>query len=163
MRTPIALAFMLLSGAGFAPAAFSQQSALAKVQACAAVAGDTARLACYDAAVSALKSAEPAAPSAVAAAPAATVSIAPRPSTIVPPKKPDTPDSMTLGVTAISTGADGKLRFTLSNGEVWRQTDTIKLKNLGKGPWTAEVRKAALGSYMLKVDDKPPVRALRIE
>jgi hypothetical protein len=70
---------------------------------------------------------------------------------------------MTLGITAITAGADGKLRFTLANGEVWRQTDSVQLKNLGKGPWTAELRKAALGSFMLKVDNKPPVRALRVE
>src|SRR5690606_33145716 len=29
----------------------------------------------------------------------------------------------------------GNLRFTMENGQVWRQTDQITLPGVGKGPW----------------------------
>ncbi len=153
MRTPIALAFMLLSGA-----AFAQQSPVDKVKACAGVKDDAARLKCYDAAVPGLQS-DIQVPVLKAPDPVA----APKPPSTNTIIAPETPDSITLTATSIQPGADGKLRFILSNGEIWRQTDSIQLRNLGKGPWTAEVRKAALGSFMLKIDNKPPVRARRVE
>jgi hypothetical protein len=59
------------------------------------------------------------------------------------------PDHVSLAVTAVSEGAGGKLRLTMENGQVWRQVDTTRLRNVGQGPWTAEIRKAALGSFML--------------
>jgi hypothetical protein len=153
MRTPIALAFMLLSGA-----AFAQQGPVDKVKACAGVKDDAARLKCYDTAVPGLQS-DIQVPVLKVPDPVAAQK-PPSTSTII---APETPDSITLTATSIQPGADGKLRFILSNGEIWRQTDSIQLRNLGKGPWKAEVRKAALGSFMLKVDNKPPVRARRVE
>jgi hypothetical protein len=65
-------------------------------------------------------------------------------------------------VKAIDTGRDGKYRFTMENGQVWKQLDTVKLRNIGNGPWTAEVRKAALGSYLLTIDKQPAVRVERV-
>ncbi len=67
-----------------------------------------------------------------------------------------------LAIKQINKGADGKLVFVMENGQVWRQTDTIKLAGLGKGPWEAEVRKAMLGSFMLKVDGRTAVRVKRV-
>jgi hypothetical protein len=145
MRAMAIPVFMLASGAAANLPANAQEAPLASVQACAAIAGDALRLACFDAAVAALK-------------PAAPVEPAKSPS-IVPD---ETPDQIALAVTAIEEGRDGKLRFTLANGEVWRQTDSIALKNVGKGPWQAELRKAALGSYMLKVGNKSAVRVTRV-
>ena len=160
MRTSIALPFMLLSGMLLSGAAFAQQGPVDKVKACAGVKDDAARLKCYDTAVPGLQS-DIQVP--VFRFPDPDPVAAPKPpstSTIIPA---ETPDSITLAVTKIAPGADGKLRFTLSNGEVWRQTDSIQLKNLGNGPWKAEVRKAAMGSFMLKVGNKPAVRARRVE
>lgn len=167
MRTPIAAAFMLLSAAVLAPAAQAQETFADKVKACSAIKDDAARLKCFDTVMQILRVEPDAADTRMttAKAPAApsTASIAPKPATIIPAAKPETPDSITLDVTAITTGADGKLRFTLSNGETWRQTDSTSLKNLGKGPWKAEIKKAAMGSYMLKVNNKTPVRARPVE
>ncbi len=72
-------------------------------------------------------------------------------------------DSVSLALARIETGGDGKLRFITETGQIWRQTDGIKLANLGKGPWTAEIKKTALGGFMLKIGEKTPVRVKRVE
>lgn len=164
MRVAVIVAFMLLSGAALSVEASAQGAPIDKVRACASVTEDAARLRCFDAAVAGLKAAGPVAapveapverkivkaPEAAASPPASARSLVPVPT--------ETPDRISIGVTAIDTGADGKLRFTLTNGETWRQTDTTTLKSLGKGPWEGELRKAALGSYTLKIGVKAPVR-----
>ena len=63
----------------------------------------------------------------------------------------------------MSEGAGGKLRLTMENGQVWRQVDTTRLRNVGQGPWTAEIKKAALGSFMLTLNDGRPVRVERVK
>jgi hypothetical protein len=147
---------MLLSGAILVPVALAQDASLDKVKACAGVPDDAARLKCFDGAVEALKTIAPAG-RAIAKAPGAA---APAANSIVPAQ---TLDRISVGVSAIGIGPDGKLRFTLSNGEDWRQTDSTSLKNLGKGPWEAELRKAALGSYMLRIGNKAAVRVTQVK
>ena len=70
-------------------------------------------------------------------------------------------DRASYGVKAITIGVDGKARFNLENGQIWKQVDTTKLRNLGDGPWTAEIRKAAMGSYLLTLGNKSV--AVRVE
>jgi hypothetical protein len=77
-------------------------------------------------------------------------------------KKDTEVDKVNFGVKAISTTSDGKYRFTLENGQIWKQLDTTKLRNLGSGPWKAEIRKASLGSYLLTVDKQAAVRVERV-
>ncbi|HEV7693564.1 MAG TPA: hypothetical protein VGO52_22205 [Hyphomonadaceae bacterium] len=153
MRAFILASFMLVSGT-----AWAQGASIDKVKSCTAVKEDAARLQCFDAAVAALQPSAPEARKIVKAPEPAATSTA-----SLVPKKTETPDRITVSVTAISPGADGKLRFALSNGETWRQTDSIAPKNLGKGPWEAELRKAALGSYMLKIGNKTPVRVALVQ
>ena len=183
MRVLYAVPFILASGAVFAPCAAAQEAPLAKVFACADIADTTARLACYDSAVASLKQAETGGDLAVVSraqiqqaekeafglATTPTISALAEtaaasgttPSAPTPKAKPL--DSVVLAVKQIGKGADGKMLFVMENGQVWRQTDTIKLAGLGKGPWEAEVRKAALGSFMLKIDGRVAVRAKRVE
>jgi hypothetical protein len=71
-------------------------------------------------------------------------------------------DKVSFAVKTIATGGDGKYRFTLENGQIWKQLDTVKLRNLGGGPWKAEIRKAALGSYLLTMDKQAAVRVERV-
>jgi hypothetical protein len=156
MRVAITVAFMLVSGAVLCSAAGAQESQVDKVKACASVQEDAARLKCFDAAVEAMKTTTPAGRT-IVKVPGPDVST----TSIVPKEK--TPDRITVSVTAIDTGADGKLHFTLSNGETWRQTDSPPLKNLGKGPWEAELRKAAMGSYMLRIGNKAAVRVAQVK
>lgn len=153
MRVVASVAFMLLSGA-----AAAQGAPVDKMKACVSVKEDAARLRCFDAAVAGVQApaaAEPVERKIVKAPDAAASS-----KSLVPT---ETPDRISIGVTAIEQGPDGKARFTLSNGETWRQTDATALKNLGKGPWEGELRKAALGSYMLKVGNKAPVRVTQVK
>jgi hypothetical protein len=72
-------------------------------------------------------------------------------------------DRVTLAVKTAERRPNGTYRFTMENGQVWEQTDTYDLGRTLKGPFTAEVRKAAIGSFMLKVGDRPAVRAKRIK
>ena len=71
-------------------------------------------------------------------------------------------ERVTLGVKAIATGADGKARFMMENGQIWKQVDTTRLRNVGDGPWTVEIRKAAFGSFLLTLGKSPAVRVERM-
>jgi hypothetical protein len=165
MRVAAIVAFMLVSGAVFASQAEAQDANAMKVLECLEIKDSATRLACFDVRTPLLKPGpQPAAkglgivtrapaPATAPAAPAGTASIVPT----------QTLDRISVGVSAIGIGPDGKLRFTLSNGETWRQTDSTALKNLGKGPWEAELRKAALGSYMLRIGNKAAVRVAQVK
>jgi hypothetical protein len=74
-------------------------------------------------------------------------------------------DNVELPIRRIATRPDGKnKRFYLENGQVWRQIDGRRLRVRGDGPFTAHIRRAALGSYLLQIDgDGPAVRVKREE
>jgi hypothetical protein len=173
MRLAVLLAFMFVAPAALAPAALAQEP-LAKVYACADITDGAKRLECYDTAVAGLKKdvaggdvavvtkqqikeAEVKAfgsnkPASVTTAVAAAQG-----------KKVDAPDTMSFKVTNIIEARDGKLHFVMDNGQVWRQTEADKINGLGKGPWTAEVKKGPMGNYMLKLDGKTAVRVKRAD
>jgi hypothetical protein len=159
--------------------AVAQEAPLGQVYACTGIADGAQRLACFDAAVAGLKQAETSggltvvnreqiekaetetfglpAPSLSALAESARAR--PTPTT----EKPKALDRVTFPVKSVTKGPDGKYRFTMENGQQWRQTDSISLPALGNGPWEAEIRKAAVGSYMLKLGDRTAVRVKRME
>jgi hypothetical protein len=181
MRVLCVVPLVLLS----APAV-AQEAPLAKIYACSDVADGVQRLACFDAAVAGLKQAETsggvavvsraqiekaqkeafglATPSITALAESAAASAPVKPtSAATPVEKPKPLDNVVLAVKQIEKGADGKMRFIMENGQIWRQTDTMQLSGLGKGPWEVEVRKAALGGFMMKVDGRTAIRVKRVE
>jgi hypothetical protein len=178
----------------FAAPALAQEAPLQRVYGCSAITTAQERLACFDAAVAALRQAEaggdvsvvsrqqvervdrenfglaqrpsvgqsvaraaapPTPPAASAPAPAAS---APAPA----PRPPAAPDNVTLKVTSIAQANDRTLTFTMENGQIWRQTDDIRLGRLGDGPWTARIRRAALGTFFLNLDDRTAVRVRRV-
>ena len=183
MRVHVLVCLIALTAAP----ALAQEAPLTRVYACTDVVDATARLACFDAAVAGLKQQQaggdlavvsrqqvqkvekeafglsvPSASELVASAGPASAA----PAGVTAPARSEKArplDRVSLGVKSVSKGADGKAVITMDNGQVWKQTDTTKLKIQGKGPWTAEVRKAALGSYMLSVDDRPSIRVKRVE
>jgi hypothetical protein len=167
MRWFCVVPFMLLS----APA-FAQQGLPAQVYACANVEDAGQRHACFDALVPELRKAGGMPPA--AKAPQAASGSAPADSPLTAPVlsaseasgantgKEKEIDSISLPVKAIDAARDGRYRFTMDNGQVWRQVDTVKLRNLGAGPWTAEIRKAAFGSYLLTVNKQAAVRVERV-
>jgi hypothetical protein len=69
---------------------------------------------------------------------------------------------VSLPVKSISTGGDGKYRFVMENGQIWKQIDVEKLRNIGSGPWTAEIKKASMGSFMLSLGGSRTVRVERV-
>ncbi|MBI1339230.1 hypothetical protein GC169_03315 [bacterium] len=102
--------------------------------------------------------AAPAAPA--ASAPAGESAAAARPE---PAPQPERLDRVTLNVAKIFTDRAGKLVITMENGQVWRQVDSERVRRLGKGPWVAQIRRAALGSYLLNLDDRAAIRVRREE
>ena len=171
MRWFCVVPFMLLSGP-----AFAQQGLPTQVYACANIEDAGQRHSCFDALVPELKKAGGAAPAAKApqTTSGATSQPAPAASPLTAPvlsateareakaQKEAEIDKVSFAVKTIATGNDGKYRFTLENGQIWKQLDTVKLRNIGDGPWKAEIRKAALGSYLLTVDNKAAVRVERV-
>lgn len=125
--------------------AFAQTGVQDKLKDCARIADGAQRLACFDALTLGLK-------------PGDDVSFGAAPAT-----KPVEPDRVSLAVSVLDKGADGKLRFTMENGQVWRQVDTTKLPNTSKGPWTAEIRKAAMGTFLLSLNHGRVVRVERVK
>jgi hypothetical protein len=161
-----------LSGAGEARA---QQSMTDKLYACIGMTDAQARLACYDAAVGELKQAQSQGDVAVvsradvqqarkdsfgfSAPPQASVTAA----ITAPAAAEPEIDNVKVTITGATKRADGKYRFTLDNGQVWDQTDTVKLRLLPDAPFAGEIRKAALGSFFLKPADKTAVRVKRVK
>lgn len=164
MRVFIILASVAVLPVGIATA---QEAGLGKVYACAAIADSNARLACFDSAVAGIRQAQAAGDIKVvtreqaaegakqafglsaSAAGAAAVQI-------------ETPDRVSVSLTAIDKRADGKSRFTTSDGQVWDQIGVEKVvrKTL---PIEAEIRSAALGSFMMKIDGGAPIRVRRVK
>lgn len=183
MRFAACLAIVLLA----APA-FAQEPPLTKVYACADVADGAARLACFDSAVAGLKQAQASGGVAVVSraqiekaekeafglptpsltelarstAPAAPP-VANSTAAATAPAPPQPLDSITLTITALKQLPNGAYRFTMDNGQVWQQIDTYDLGRLTKTPMTAEIRKASIGSFMLKAGGRTAVRVRRIE
>ena len=172
--------FAIIAGLTLVALPAFAQGALDKVYACAGITESAQRLACYDSAVAGLKQAESTGGVAVVnreqiekaekeafglATPTLSALAESARSTAgaASSKKPKALERVSFPVKSVTTGPDGKYRFVMENGQEWRQTDTIRLPAIGKGPWQAEIRKAAIGSYMLKLDDRTAVRVKRAE
>lgn len=158
---------------------FAQEAPLAKVYACAGIGGAEARLACFDAAVAGLKQAEAAGsvtvvtPEQAAAAAkesfgfasgsaaARNAQVAAAPASTPPP--PEQPDLLTVTVVKAVKGADSRYRFTLENGQVWEQVETETVQGVNALPASAEISKAAMGSFRMKIDGKRAVRVRRVK
>ena len=157
-------------------AAFAQGSTLDKVYACTGVAKAEERLACFDAAVASFKQAQTKgdvqvvtreqsvaaekqafglrAPEAAASAKAAVG---------VAPATPAPIENVVLQLTAATKRADGKYRFTMSDGQVWEQIDSDNVQGLNKLPASAEFKTASLGSFMMKIGGERAIRVRRVK
>jgi hypothetical protein len=151
------------------------------LQACAAIADATARLACYDklaGAAPAANTAAPAPPAASAANPAAPPSTMPAapgaPSTTTPPVAPKesfglyavehpalaTAQSLQDTVVAVGASQSGRMTVTLGGGGLWEVLD-------GGDPLLAAgdaitIRRAAFGSYLMETPSKRMHRVHRL-
>src|SRR5690606_30656037 len=59
-------------------------------------------------------------------------------------------------------GPDGKWLVELEGGAAWQQTDAAFLSKRPKAGSKAEIRKAPVGGFFLKLDGQPAVRAKRV-
>lgn len=169
-------ASIVLAGAALAlicAPASAQDISTEDVYACAEIAEDMARLACYDEAVGRLEAAETAGEIAtVTRAEVEAVqrdsfgfSIPSLPSIALPRLgggggEEDEIERLTVPVAAIERNAYDKAIITLENGQVWRQTDSGMFSI--RGIEEAEIRRAALGSFMMKLDGGRSFRVERV-
>ncbi len=72
-------------------------------------------------------------------------------------------NAITATVKQASTDSLGHWIIVLDDGAVWRQTDNEVLSPRPRAGSKVEIRRAALGSYMMKLDKLRPVRAKRVE
>lgn len=134
------------------------------LMACSAVTPDLDRLACFDRAVARLGVAEQS--GAVIIMPRARVDETRR--ALFGFTIPSLPDMMSGGpaldaveTTLVSASRSDGWVFRLADGSVWRQVDTTALNFRPREGLPVRIRRAAVGSYMLKVGDSPAVRARR--
>jgi hypothetical protein len=136
--------------------AASAAEPLDQVYACAAISESAARLACYDAAVGKLKSAEQSGDLAVVDSEKVRqvqkesfgFRLPSLPKLVLPKFGGGEPESVTAKLERLRTNSEYKAVFYLENGQVWRQIDTNTTTRIKPGQ-IATVRKAALGSFML--------------
>ncbi len=144
---------------------------------CAAIADDTARLACYDKAVADLQTAESAGK--VRTVDVATIEKLERESfgfslpslsqvfgRSEDAEKPLTQevDEVTLPIASISVNrVTRKAQITLENGQVWEQIDSeeISRSKIRKAK-EATIRKAALGSFLMTIGGGTGIRVRRV-
>lgn len=174
LRGPYPSLALLATVLAFAPSVHAQQAAapaqpkaLAEIYACAQIAEDPARLACFDAAVGALKSAQ--ASGEFAAVDAAGVrriereafgfSLPSLPRLGLPGfskgedggRAPEQTSEVELVIDRVSR-IDGREAFIMANGQIWSHIDSNTNRKARPGA-KVTIRRAAMGSYLMRVED----------
>jgi hypothetical protein len=75
-------------------------------------------------------------------------------------REPDIIQEITAVIREVGRDASGKLVLVLDNGQRWIQTDTVG----GRSPRAGQnirIRRAALGSFMASIEDRPGFRVRR--
>ena len=143
--------------------ALAQGALQGKLIGCANITDAAQRHACFDALVPELKQISEAqfgAPEVKQSALTAPVGAVAAASAAKPAAEPD---KVTLQISSVSRAADGLVTFTMENGQVWTQTENKQLGSYNKGPWTAEIRKAMGGSFLMQVNGGGSIRVKRIK
>ncbi|NBW07477.1 MAG: hypothetical protein EBR82_05575 [Caulobacteraceae bacterium] len=169
------LIFGVACMAAFATAASAQQppasgrpELLSRLVACRAVTAPEARLACYDAAASALDSAER--QGEVVVVDRAQVTAARRqlfgfelPSITLfeTGPAPERIDSVETTLTRAVMAGEGKWTFVLADGSTWRQIDSERVNFQNEAGQSVRVRRATLGSYLMTIGRSRAVRVRR--
>ncbi|MEE9281262.1 MAG: hypothetical protein V3V67_13910 [Myxococcota bacterium] len=114
------------------------------LQRCAQISADAERLACYDELSARVASEPPSSPE-------------PEPTReerfgLEPAPLPDAASEIISELVSTRTNAQGKLVFSLGNGQVWRQTDYARLIVKKSETRRVIISKTAIGSYWLKLE-----------
>ena len=145
------------------------------IYACAEISDNVERLACFDETVGTFQAAEKAGE--VTTISRAEVeelekesfgfSIPSLPKNVLPKfgnSDKDQVEKVEFAVTKIQRVQNDKLRVTLENGQIWQQTDDRRITYSRKlGVESAEIKRAALGSFKMKLDGGRAFRARRIQ
>ena len=170
--------FCIIVSSLLVPIAYAQDDQPISTQAiyaCSEIADDATRLACYDETVGRFEAAE-------AAGEVTTISKSeveeikkdafgfslPSIPKIVMPRfgqgDGQEIEVVTYGVSEVSRLPRKNLRVVLENGQIWEQTDTIRISySKRNGVEFAEIKRAALGSFKMKLDNGRSFRAKRIK
>jgi hypothetical protein len=166
----LALAILATAAPAFAkgpPAVEGRPAALKAVVDCRAIGDPSARLACYDDAVGKLDTAESTGQVVVLDREAAKnvkrqafgFSI-PSINLFSKGEKEEEVNRLSDTIKSVRERADHRWVFELQGGGVWRQIDTTAFIDDPKEGDSVEIRRASMGSYMLKVGGKQP--AIRV-
>lgn len=175
-QTACTLALGLFVTIAFGTAVQAQQSAretrpelLTRLIDCRTVVEAAPRLDCYDAAASALDSAEKQGDVVIidrqqvgeARRQLFGFQLPAMPDLFQRGDQPDAINSIESSLARAGRYAEGKWTFTLADGSIWRQIDseTVRFQNRPGQP--VRVRRAALGSYLLTVENSRAVRVRR--
>jgi hypothetical protein len=169
LTTPLVTAAVLALAAGAALAADPGLPAgIKRLLDCRKVAGDPARLACYDAAVDELTGqidkGEVVAVDKQQAREVRRQAFGfrmPSISLFERGEKPEEIDRLAATVATAYQLGDGKWVLELEDGAVWRQVDAEKLTKYPKKGSKVEIRKASMGTYFINVEGQHAIRAQR--
>jgi len=165
----LAAAIALAAAPAFA-AEPAEPAVIAALKACRAITTDAERLACYDKAAQSVTKAQETGE--VIIIDKQTARAARRqafglelPTLSILDKGADKAETEKLQSVVKSARVDAEQRLvvTLEDGAVWRQIDDTMLGKPPKAGDTIEVRKAAMGSYMMKIGSQPAIRVRRME
>jgi len=165
----LAAAIALAAAPAFA-AEPAEPAVIAALKACRAITTDAERLACYDEAAQSVTKAQETGE--VIIIDKQTARAARRqafglelPTLSILDKGADKAETEKLQsmVKSARVDAEQRLVVTLEDGAVWRQIDDTMLGKPPKAGDTIEVRKAAMGSYMMKIGSQPAIRVRRME
>ena len=171
-RLKLAGAASLLTLALASPslAAPSRTAVLQSVIDCRTKADPAQRLACYDSAVASLDVAEQKGDVVVvdreqarAARKQAFGFTLPSLSLFDRGEKPENLDQVSVAVKRGYQNGEGRWVVELADGAVWVQTDSEPLARGPKPGSGAEIKKAAVGSYFLKLEGQRAIRARRVQ
>jgi hypothetical protein len=165
----IAIALTLTAGGALAQTA-PEPDVIKALKACSAIKADGERLACYDKAAQSVTKAQETGDVIIIDKTSARAARRQAfglnlPTLSILDRGADKAETETLQavIATARMDAEGRLVMTLEDGAVWRQIDDQSLGKPPKPGATVEIRKAAMGSYLMKIGSQPAIRVRRSE
>lgn len=169
----VSAAAILICLSGPAAAQADDGKVLSDMRECARIAEISARVACYDRNVGIPV---PAASGAASVVPAPSPARPPRTRAAVPspsglgaetvrraPAATPVADEVTARLVAVTQRAPGLYLFTLEDGAQWRFANSERDTYVPPRPGsTVEIRRGTLGSFLMRYNDQPSIRVIRM-
>lgn len=171
MMRPVLLMIALALPAGEALSQTgSEPDVIKALKACSAIKTDGERLACYDKAAQSVAKAQETGEVIIIDKQSARAARRQAfglelPTLSILDRGADKAETETLQavIKTARTDPEGRLVMTLEDGAVWRQIDDKALGKPPKAGVAVEIRKAAMGSYLMKIGAQPAIRVRRSE